>query len=667
MHFEYVSDDNLASSIDERRKQLIDEECRGIFKVTAKWAFDPPPPSGKQSGGSAAEYGFKGRIDTLVRETLQNSMDAVLDKSKPVEVKYRLIELSGSLLEEFLQSMGWTELEEHLRSLSAERSGGEEILSALRRFNRLDEQSEEPKLRILIIEDRNTRGLGGNEERRENDEKNPYRSLAFDELFSDKADPNAGGSYGLGKVMLWVFSAFKTVLFASVPESPPGAHHGLRFIARASLPAHWIDERQFTGDGWLGAPGDGRSYSLWGAEARDLATNLYCDRSDHEYGTSIVVVGFYEPDDEAGERDLNDLAHAISESAVESFWPAMSMGRVKVSVDVEVHGKTRLSLQVDPTTEKGYQTVFSLYEQFKRGEVEIVDRLKDAGEAGCKEVSLRVPARENPRSSAHDSFEIRFPVIVRLLTEAEVDERIADRVFRFRNQGMLVGRDRKDNLSVTARPYVAILPAGLAAGNSVEHARADSFLRDAEPQEHDRWAGNTKAIRNHFKKGSVSAIADFESSIRSAIKSMVSIPERPGGSVPEHIRKLMKFGNTGVTDEDQFIKISSASASPGRMGWVFGFSCRRCVEVEKSWTVRVRLLLVSDGGKKENSNAIKKVECEEAEDIKYVRGAALIRLSRKVDRIRVTGETDPEKFSRQSRQAPIDLSVDGWEEVSSNA
>ena len=37
-----------------------------------EWVFDPAPPSLSRSGGRASEYSFEGRIDTLVREVVQD-------------------------------------------------------------------------------------------------------------------------------------------------------------------------------------------------------------------------------------------------------------------------------------------------------------------------------------------------------------------------------------------------------------------------------------------------------------------------------------------------------------------------------------------------------------------------------------------------------------------
>lgn len=629
-----------------------------------QWTFDFPTASGKFSGGSAAEYGFQGRIDTLVRETIQNSMDAALDESKPVDVRYRLIELTGEDVETFLGAIHWDELEEHLESVPSSSTGGQEVLKAVHEFQaaRSHHLHESPQsLRILVIEDRNTKGLKGGEYREKDESENPYRALAFDELISDKPDENAAGSFGLGKIMLWVFSRFKTVLFSSVPLEPPEHHEGLRTIGRTSLPAHWVGDQQFTGDGWFGESDEERAFSEWGSQAHKLARFLQCDREDGEFGTSIAIVGFREPN--AGEeRALEDLAYSIRESSVESFWPAMSMGMVSVSVQVERESETILDLEADPATLEGFSTAQALYDLYQDGGLQEVDRLFEKGESGYKQVTLSVPERIYPPDKAHEPFEIKFPVIVRLLKDSEVNERVEDRIFRFRYQGMLVGREQKGQLSVTARPFVAVLPAGLAAGSDEYCRRADQFLRAAEPQEHDRWTHRTKAISNNYNRHGIATYLNrFESDIKVAIREMISIPERAGGMLPNQIRALFKFGNSGGGNDGDFVRVTYPKAEQCDEGWKFSFRCRRLEEVKREWQVRVRLFLVADGGKADLSKSLDSVDCDEAKESSIIDGKAILRFGPGVDRAVITGVTDPTKFSTNARRAALDIRVDGWE------
>ena len=214
--------------------------------MSVRWIFDPAPPSGKRTGGNAAEYSFEGRIDTLVREVVQNSLDAGRAGDEPVIVTFRLIELTGKHLDRFLSGLDWSSVEDNLRAIPEGR-GGRGIRRAI------EQMTTDGRLRILVIEDHGTCGLEGEEQRRNDEERNSFCALVRDDLYSDKPGTDSGGSFGLGKSVLWAYSGLKTALFASIPLNPPDGRSGIRVIGRTSLPYHETEsDGACTGDGWLG-------------------------------------------------------------------------------------------------------------------------------------------------------------------------------------------------------------------------------------------------------------------------------------------------------------------------------------------------------------------------------------------------------------------------------
>ena len=137
--------------------------------MEGKWVFTQAAADGTSSGPSAAGFAFGKSLDDFARETLQNSKDAKPksdNESGPVSVVYRLITLEGEPLEEFKRGMKWNELEDNLRAWPEKRTGGETIHKAI------DKLEKEKKLQIMVIEDRGTTGLTGNERRADENEKN---------------------------------------------------------------------------------------------------------------------------------------------------------------------------------------------------------------------------------------------------------------------------------------------------------------------------------------------------------------------------------------------------------------------------------------------------------------------------------------------------------------
>jgi hypothetical protein len=227
-----------------------------------RWVFDPVPPSGQFTGGIPSAYVFKPELDTFVREVLQNSLDAKQsDSEAPVEVKFTFRRLQGDDKQRFLDTIDWDYLKTHLQAVVE----GNNTMSALLAHAIADLNTG--ALTLLRIDDSGTEGLTG-------DEDTPgtnFSSLCRNILDTTKDAPGKGGSYGLGKALLWQFSALSTVLFSSrIAEDFP---QKFRFFARTELPFHETDSSRWNRSGWYGLPETVRNgkqaVSIW-EEARPL-------------------------------------------------------------------------------------------------------------------------------------------------------------------------------------------------------------------------------------------------------------------------------------------------------------------------------------------------------------------------------------------------------------
>ncbi|MBC8072621.1 MAG: hypothetical protein IAG13_30145, partial [Deltaproteobacteria bacterium] len=253
--------------------------------MSAGWIFDELPPSGARRGDDPAQHAFRPDLATFVREVIQNANDQAL--AAPT-VSFTARVLQGDALEHFTRAIAWDDLTAHLRATADTRTGARigRMLADIQRTQRLP---------VLCVEDRSTVGLTGDED----DPQSHFRALCKDTLFSHKREASAGGSYGLGKSVLWAFSGLRTVLFASrLADDPPG-HRSPRLIGRAELPSHRIESTSYVGSGWLGASvrlpdGRTRAESVWDTAAARMIEALGIPR-DAASGTSILVVGVRDP------------------------------------------------------------------------------------------------------------------------------------------------------------------------------------------------------------------------------------------------------------------------------------------------------------------------------------------------------------------------------------
>ena len=280
------------------------------------WIFDPARPSGARHGGLATAHIIRSDLDNFVREVLQNARDQRM-ADHVVRVRFTFHQLSGEAKYQFLAGLGWEQLEPHI--YGAAREGGITIGPQL---SRALEILENDPLTILRIDDSGTRGLTGGED----DEKENFNALCRHVLVTSEGSGARGGSFGIGKSVLWRFSHLSTVLFSS--RTSENLNKGFRLFGRVELPYHVTDNGKWDGAGWYGEGQEvehslRRAVSVWGKVAEEVARRVNLFRPVQlGIGTSVLVVAFFEPQREEL-RELEELAPDILASATRWFWPSL--------------------------------------------------------------------------------------------------------------------------------------------------------------------------------------------------------------------------------------------------------------------------------------------------------------------------------------------------------
>ncbi len=103
----------------------------------------------------AAGQNFDGSWESLIRECIQNSLDAVLDKTKPVVVKFEFKAMSMRSYRNFFQ------LRNHIKAcLETFDSAEKRYKPMLDYFDELSSNSYDAKIGYLQISDYHTKGMG---------------------------------------------------------------------------------------------------------------------------------------------------------------------------------------------------------------------------------------------------------------------------------------------------------------------------------------------------------------------------------------------------------------------------------------------------------------------------------------------------------------------------
>jgi len=588
------------------------------------WCFDPVPPSGARQGGDPAQFVFEPDVDALVRETLQNSNDQVAAGSDRVEVQFRLHEYRGRRLEVLRKRFGLDDLARHLSSIEQARS----------RFEAGLEMLQGDVLTGLWIEDRGTTGLTGEEHGSGN-----FAALCRDRLFSEKQRAESGGSFGLGKAVLWRFSHLSTVAFYS-RIAVDGESPRQRFIIKAALPYHRLaDGQECSGDGWYGrleAASDVRAVSLWDLDAMLAATALGArEFGQDETGTSILILGFGDPAEEADEDPVT-LRKRLADAARSSFWPALSQGRLAVQVGPDL---------VSPHT--GVEGRLSrMLERYHAGGAS--KRLEDVDDLVVERIRVELPSRKDGR---HGKLAAEGDVIVSLVEEGDPH---AGMLWAFRGPSMIIEQRKLRPLSLSQRPYVAILVCGEAARGEPAYApEFEKYLQTAEPPAHDRWTA-TPRLRELYNPGWKVALQRLWEATEAAIREHVVVPQEASDGGPERLRRLFRAGVVGGGKSTSEFHFRQLDARVRDGAWHFSGEVRRNTPTKTPWRTIIDLEFPEERGRGREGGTLAQVDVEGA-TCEVRDGRAHVSAPADTAAIRIHGITDPERHPVPADQSAIEL------------
>ena len=559
-----------------------------------EWFFFSGGPGAPRYGDDPTKHAVDHDTETFVREVLQNANDQALDTEEPVGVTFEFLTLSGQELGDFSKSLHWDDLKERLEAVTRDgRSRGYGDL-----LNRLD--GEEAELRLLRIADRNTTGLTGRWE----DDSN-YAALVRDELYSSKQDDRAGGSYGLGKSVLWTFSGASTVVFNSHLAD---AHErgNRRLIARTKLPTHRLerDERSYQGAGWLCEPAESengtRPESLWNEAASAMAERLRVERPSVP-GTSILVVDYRDPTRD--ERpSLDELADEFVEAAVKYFWPAMYRGDLEV--DVRVNGETKRADIWDVPSIRPFVECFESRYNYDQ-------TLNVPGDVAGLDIPVSLP----PRASGEETPDADVRLAARLASPAD-DDSLLNHVALFRGSGMVVKYHNQSRIAFGDRNFHAILACGEA--NDFREVtdgdrEVERFLRYAEPPEHDEWE-STENLREQYQRGFRKALDEMFDTTRDGLRHLVAQSDGRSEMLAERVRKQFPIhggkARTGSAPSPSVVfDIETVSGfDDGR--WTFSGRIAPTEDEFEGWTAELSLTGVGEDGSRHDDVPIATVESE---------------------------------------------------------
>ena len=560
-------------------------------------------------GGNGVDLNFPSNIEAVLREGIQNAVDAKIKKADYVEVDIELIILSGEEKNQYLRSIKWDDLSRHIKSCvddprnnTSER--GRKLASGLKQIKKSNQD-----LLLLKISDYNTTGLFGYED--SDDESviigvpNPFEGLMRSHLGSDKNDIDSGGSFGMGKASYIGVSGINTYFCNSVINEDETRDIGRdtykitdftngksknRILGRSDITSHKLDSDSRKREGFFGTVKDkndlNEEVDSFFDENSDFIKNLYLDRKDGS-GTTVLIPALFtsgninEPDT----RTTEDLFKYLQQMVVKNFWPAIVRDSLHVNVTVTQDSVSYTENKINPSEAQFLPNLSKLlsdnlemlknpHSSFKNiveeGDIKELDLPNLISNSDNNELELsinfKIPSTrvldkkdEAHKHSAtdHDTG-LLMKKIDNLEDLSELERELKNSIAAFRHPGMVVEYINQFSIDED-ESFLGLIACGTFVQNDDDARIADRFLKYLEPPHHDTWNPRHEQVKkwkmfyreNTFRSAeqtAVKAFDTFKGLIKSCVESIFQEKVEIPDEVPETIKKLgnINFGSDPI-------------------------------------------------------------------------------------------------------------------------
>lgn len=278
--------------------------------MNATWGFPVSSTIHRTGLGEAGIETFSGSpIGSLVREICQNSLDAVKDVTKPVEVEFNSFNINKN---EFPDYNTLIEIFNQCKTFSDTHMDNKKTSKF---FQKAIEIIDKNKIPMLRISDYNTRGLTGSGNI---DKTNAWTSLIYSDGISDK-DSNSAGSYGIGKNATFACSDFRTVFYSTYDFEGNKVSQGVsKLISFKNTEGKFVENIGYYGESLKPV------YNL---------INIDSTYTRDTSGTDIYIAAFKQP---------TDWEKGIIVSVLENFILSIFSDKLSVKVNDKIINKNTL-------------------------------------------------------------------------------------------------------------------------------------------------------------------------------------------------------------------------------------------------------------------------------------------------------------------------------------
>lgn len=409
-----------------------------VLECNCKWHFAKQPFNGQDIGpnNAAVEHFAATPYPSLIRESIQNSLDVVLDRNKPLIMRFEFGKLRAKTYE------GFYELRKHIDGvikLYGEKAKTE-YEPMLAQFDRLYSNGQS-QIYYIKVSDFNTKGMDYKPD------NSPFHAFIRALGLTVKDDEFSGGSFGFGKSAYFLMSPIHSVLVSTMTEEGKTFFEGA-----ANLCTHLYPDPE-TGE-MVKYQHYGYYDNQDGKGPASLPTDIPNKFKRDDVGTDIYIMGV--------DGDADKQAEATDEmvkSTLRHFWMAILHDKLVVEIG-------EILINTD--------TIDYLMNQHFP---EIIDRVKNGDNYNPR------PYYEAVKNAGQSKDYIRIDRHLSLLGDVTLylwkNQEARDGIIHMRKQRMFINRSRFYSSSYG---YYAVFICTDNHGNKLLQSIEDPSHRKWEPR-----------------------------------------------------------------------------------------------------------------------------------------------------------------------------------------
>lgn len=433
------------------------------------WHFEPQTGVEEGPNDALAQNFKKSPYTSLIRESIQNSLDAVDDRTQPVRV---VIETKSMRVVEF---PSFFDLGEHIKGCIdyfPNNSNAKDIYEPMLPY--MDASSYSNELHYIKVSDFNTMGM----KYVKGDTNCPFYAFVLSRGVSAKENQASGGSFGFGKAAYFNMSPIRTVFVSTMMQGGMTVFEGV-----ASLCTHIHKGEVKTSMGYYDN-NDGKP-----VVNSDMIPVPFRRK---EPGTSICIMGV--------DKSLQaDATKEMIEAVLRHFWMAIWSEKLVVEIEDVKISKENIESLMEKYFESDIDTAAKTNYHNPRP---YFDAVRYAGSD----------------SNRYFLFKDNLPILGQVEFYVNLNPSATDKISYMRKPLMLVYTKKTQ----TSFGFNGVFICTGESGNQV--------LRKVENPAHDEWkAENWKDRNNRTEKNGKEALDELLSYISRTIEELFSSDE--GGSI----------------------------------------------------------------------------------------------------------------------------------------